>query len=129
MAHSNVHVQAQVAAISQLTYRQWFAGRAAFATAFTPVSPDFGEQAMRADYIADKAWWLLANEPGSYLTLAEATAAAAAELPPPSGARRTARRGWLEELDVAVTASVLTVPSRQWGTTLVPSEQVFEDRR
>jgi len=122
----SAHAQAQVEAITQLTFQQWFNGRAVYVREFVPVASDFGEQAMRADYIADKAWWYRAYASENYPTFASAVAAASAELPTPTGKTRSMRRGWLEKIDIAITSAARQVPSGQWSTTLIPKNVVTE---
>lgn len=119
------HARAQLQAIGSLTFQQWFNGRAAYVREWQPVAPDIGEQAMRADYIADKAWWYLKYSPQTHSSLEHASATAATELPTPVGSPRSMRRGWLEEIDMAITAVARQIPSRQWSTTLIPAD-VFE---
>lgn len=123
------HVNTQLDAIARLTFQQWFNGRAAYVRAFRPVAADFGEQAMRADYIADKAWWYRLYEPATHPTLAAAVAAASRELPTPTGPTRSMRRGWLEKIDITITGAARHVPSHQWATTLIPGEVIAELRR
>lgn len=122
------HIDAQLHAIAQLTFQQWFTGRAAYFRDHMPVAADLGEQAMRADYIADKAWWYLTYEPGTYPSFARAAQAATSELPTPVGQARSGRRGWLEEIDIAITAAAGQIPSRQWATTLIPSDILTQVR-
>lgn len=119
---SGAHVEHQLAALAQLTFQQWFTGRAAYVREFSPTAADFGEQAMRADYIAEKAWWLRTYEAEHYRDYAAAVAAASAELPQPSGNLRSMRRGWLEQVDAAITSAARNIPSRQWATTLIPHD-------
>lgn len=115
------HIQTQLEAISQLTFQQWFRGRAAYVRTHQPVAADIGEQAMRADYIADKAWWYRVYEPQQYPTFAQAAQAASQELPDPHGSPRAMRRGWLEQIDAAITTAARNIPSHQWATTLIPA--------
>lgn len=114
----------QLAALAALTFQQWFTGRAAYVREFSPAAADFGEQAMRADYIAEKAWWLHTYEAEQYPTFAAAVAGASAELPTPTGKLRSMRRGWLEQIDIAITSAAREVPSRQWATTLIPAHVI-----
>lgn len=123
------HETAQLDALSRLTFQEWFNGRAAFVHAHSPVAADFGEQAMRADYLADKGWWYRIYEPQAHPTLAEGVAAASTELPTPTGSVRSMRRGWLERIDLAVTAAARRTPSSQWATTLIPQDIIEELRR
>lgn len=119
---SHDHRSAQLQAISQLTFQQWFSGRAAFVREWQPAAADVGEQAIRADYIADKAWWFRRHQPADYPTFEAAAAAAATELPAPRGAQRAIGQGWLAQADAAITAAARNIPSRQWATTLIPIE-------
>lgn len=123
MAESD-HVEAQLDAISHLTFQQWFTGRAAYVRTHQPAAADQGEQAMRADYIADKAWWYRIYQPEQFPTFAHAARAASQELPTPQGVSRTMRRGWLEQIDAAITAASRNIPSHQWSTTLIPAHVI-----
>lgn len=122
----SAHAEAQVNAITQLTFQQWFNGRAVYVREFVPVAPDFGEQAMRADYIADKAWWYRTYQPEKYPAFADAVVAASAELPTPTGKTRSMRRGWLERIDLAITGAARQIPSAQWSTTLIPKGVIVD---
>ena len=82
-----------------------------------------------ADYIADKAWWYRTHEPANHATFADAAAAASGELPAPAGHPRSMRRGWLEEIDAAITAAAVGVPSRQWAATLIPADVIADIAR
>lgn len=124
MAEFHAHAEVQIEAITRLTFQQWFTGRAAYFRTLTPIAPDLGEQAMRADYIADKSWWYLTYDPESCQTFAGAAAAATRELPTPTGHARSMRRGWLEAIDVAITSAARQTPSRQWATTLIPESVI-----
>lgn len=124
----SAHVDAQLEALAQMTYQQWFTGRAAYLTQFRPVAADSGEQAMRADYLADKGWWYHLYDGAAHPTFADGVRAADAELPTPAAASRSLRRGWLERIDLAVTAAARYVPSQQWATTLIP-RGILEDLR
>ena len=123
------HVNSQLDALSHMTFQQWFRGRAAHVRDHTPAAADTGEQAMRADYLADKGWWYRVHLPHEHPTFASGVRAAARELPTPAGARRSLRRGWLEEIDLAVTAAAREVPSHQWATTLIPRGAIEAARR
>lgn len=116
------HVRTELQAMGHMTFQQWFNGRADFVRRHQPVAADLGEQAMRADYIADKAWWYRRYQPQQYADLAQAVAAAASELPTPAGVSRSMRRGWLEQIDMAITAAARQIPSHQWATTLIPQQ-------
>src|SRR5699024_7984034 len=107
---SGAHVDRQLAALAELTFQQWFTGRAAYVREFAPTAADFGEQAMRADYIAEKAWWLRTYDAARHPDYAAAVAAASAELPRPSGNLRSMRRGWLEQVDAAITSAARNIP-------------------
>ncbi|QGH69026.1 hypothetical protein [Pseudactinotalea sp. HY158] len=114
------HLAEQVAALRALTFTQWFDGRSAAARRFRPTARDLGEQALRADYIADKARWLRTYEPGAHPTLAAATLAARGELPDPAPSSRRAPRAWADRLDAEIAAAAAALPARQWASTLVP---------
>lgn len=123
------HAHSQLDAISQLTFQQWFHGRAEYVRSFRPPAPDSGEQVMRADYLADKGWWYRVYLPHEHPSFASGVRAAMRELPTPAGTTRSLRRGWLEQIDLAVTAAARTVPSHQWATTLIPQDVIEELRR
>lgn len=114
------HLAEQVAALRSLTFTQWFTGRAAATGEYRPAARDLGEQALRADYVADKAWWLFTYEPERYPTLAEATAAALAELPEPAPSPRVPPPTWADRLDAQISAAAADLPARQWASTVVP---------
>lgn len=123
------HEAAQLDALSRLTFQEWFNGRAAYVREHSPLAADFGEQAMRADYLADKGWWYRLYQQQEHPTFADGVAAASQELPTPTGSARSMRRGWLERIDLAVTAAARQTPSGQWSTTLIPQNVIDELRR